>query len=454
MHRTYKTNLFKKTIILLVCFAGVSAASEAISQARHFPEGTRDVSMPATAGVRSDLLDAISNRVEKSIASGMYPGAVILVSHRGHTIYRGVFGNRRLEPDVAPMRFDTIFDIASLSKVVATTPAVMQLIERGKLELDAPVSHYWPAFAANGKSEVTIRDLLTHTSGLKSDITDPVHPNDNPSWHGENSALEQIVQLKLNNPPGTAFVYSDVNFIVLGYLVEILSGKPLDKYVSDNIFKPLNMRDTTYRPAAEIQDRIAPTEIIEKKLRWGQVHDASANAMDGVAGNAGVFSDASDLALYAQCLLDNGKLTRAKGKKKPDYLLGPLTVFKMTSVQTPVGVTEARGLGWDIDSAYTARGSFFPIRSYGHTGYTGTSLWIDPLTKTYIIILTSRTHPTLASINQIVFDRRAIANIVAASLTDITLSDQSTTGSGELSRAFARIADKKASQREPPTSRV
>jgi CubicO group peptidase (beta-lactamase class C family) len=437
----------KSKIILFTCLVCLSFSSEVISrEVRHFPEGTRDVTIPAVTGVRSDLLNAITKRVEKSIAEGMYPGAVVLVRHRGHTIYRGVFGSRRIEPDVAPMRYDTIFDIASLSKVVATTPAVMQLIERDKLELDAPVARYWPAFAANGKSEVTIRELLTHTSGLKADITDPLHPNNNPSWHGENSALQQIVQLKLNNPPGTTFVYSDVNFLVLGYLVEILSGKPLDKYVSDNIFKPLKMNDTTYHPVADLKDRIAPTEIIEKQLRWGQVQDASANAMGGVAGNAGVFSDASDLALYAQCLLDNGRLTHAKDKKKSSYLLGPLTVFKMTSIQTPASITETRGLGWDIDSSYTARGSFFPMRSYGHTGYTGTSLWIDPVTQTYIIILTSRTHPTPAGLNQLMFDRRAIANIVAGSLTDITLSDQSTTGNGELFRAYAKNADKKASR--------
>jgi CubicO group peptidase (beta-lactamase class C family) len=447
MHKTPKAIFFKKSAMLLACLASVCFTCADASQAvRHFPAGTRDVTIPATNGVRSNLLSEITVRVEKSIAEGMYPGAVILVRHRGHTIYRGVFGNRRLEPDVAPMRYDTIFDIASLSKVVVTTPAIMQLIEHDKLDLDAPVARYWPAFAANGKSEVTIRQLLTHTSGLKPDITDPLHPNSHPSWHGEHSALQQIVNLKLNNPPGTVFSYSDVNFLVLGYLVEILSGKRLDKYASDNIFKPLKMYDTTYRPAAELKDRIAPTEIIERQLRWGQVHDASANAMDGIAGNAGVFSDATDLALYAQCLLDDGRLSHAKSKTKSGYLLGPLTVSKMTSVQSPAGLTEARGLGWDIDSGYTARGTFFPVRSYGHTGYTGTSLWIDPVTQTYIIILTSRTHPTPTSINQIMFDRRAIANIVASSLTDITLSDQSTTGAGELNRAFPRLAERKASR--------
>ncbi len=445
MHKTPKAITLKKTLLLIACLASVNFTDAGATTAvRHFPPGTREVTIPVTAGVRTKLLNEITTRVEKSIAAGMYPGAVILVRHRGNTIYRGVFGNRRVEPNIAPMHYDTIFDIASLTKVVVTTPAIMQLIEHDKLDLDAPVARYWPAFAAHGKSEVTIRQLLTHTSGLKPDITDPLHPNNHPSWHGERAALQQIINLKLNNPPGTTFSYSDVNFLVLGYLVEMLSGKTLDRYAYENIFKPLKMTDTVFRPSAQLKDRIAPTEIIEKQLRWAQVHDASSNAMDGVAGNAGVFSDASDLGLYAQCLLDNGRLSHAK--TRPGYLLGPLTVTKMTTLQSPAAISETRGLGWDIDSNYTARGLFFPIRSYGHTGYTGTSIWIDPVTQTYIIILTSRTHPTPTSINQIMFDRRAIANIVASSLTDISLSDQRTTGSGEINRAFPRFAEKKASR--------
>jgi CubicO group peptidase (beta-lactamase class C family) len=437
----------RKMFSILIPLFILGISTSAFSQPRHFPAGTRDISIPTQAGVRSDLLANISTRVEKSIAQGSYPGAVVLVSHRGHVIYRGVFGNRRIQPDIAPMHFDTLFDLASLTKVVVTTTAVMQLIEQGKLELDTPVAKYWPAFGANGKSEVSIRELLTHTSGLIPDITDPLHPNSTPSWDGEASALTQITHLKLTNPPGTAFVYSDVNFLVLGYLVEILSGQTLDKYASEHIFKRLNMDDTGYLPAASLRDRIAPTEIIEKELRWANVHDASAHAMDGVAGNAGVFSDAADLSLFAQCLLNNGKIkdSSSKSKKKTAYLLGPLTVFKMTTPQTPTAVPELRGLGWDIDSAYTARGSLFPSRSYGHTGYTGTSLWIDPVTQTYIIILTSRTHPTPASFNQVMYDRREIANIVAASLTDISLPEQGTTGIGEIYRAYEKYTDKKTS---------
>jgi CubicO group peptidase (beta-lactamase class C family) len=429
---------FQFSIIILMIFNSCAYASTP----RHFPSGVQEVTITPQSGVRSSLLNNITTRIEKSINDGYYPGAIVLVSHRGHIIYKGVFGNRRIQPDIAPMTFDTLFDLASLSKVVGTTPAIMLLVEKGKLELDAPVARYWPAFGNNGKSEVTVRELMTHTSGLIADITDPKHPNDHPSWQGEASALQQIVDLKLNNPAGTTFVYSDVNYIVLGYLIEQLTGQRLDQYVQKNIFKPLEMTDTQYLPAGSLRDRIAPTEIIEKQLRWGEVHDSSAHAMGGVAGNAGVFSDASDLAIYAQCLLDGGRIGHGlKGKKKSDYLLGPLTVYKMTTPQSPVGMTEVRGLGWDIDSPYSARGLLFPTRSYGHTGFTGTSLWIDPVTQTFIIVLTSRTHPTMASYNQLMYDRHSIANIVAGSITDVT-TNMDNTGVGEINRAYLKSPDK------------
>ena len=429
---------FAKYLIFFTC---IILCGSAIAQSRQFPPGVRTVTIPAQSGVRSDILNNIAPLVEKSIAEGAYPGAVILASHHGHIIYRGVFGNSRIQPDIAPMHYDTIFDIASLTKVLVTAPAVMQLVEKGKLELDAPVAKYWPAFGANGKSEITIRDLLTHTSRLVADITDPKHPTSNPSWHGEASALAQIAQLKLSNVPEHTFVYSDVNFIVLGYLVEIVSGQPLNKYAEDHIFKPLNMTSTFYLPDESLRNRIAPTEIIEKQLRWGQAHDASAYAMDGVAGDAGVFSDAGDLGIYAQCMLNDGRLPHVADdtkKKKSGYLLGPLTILKMTTPQSPLNSADIRGLGWDIDSIYSSRGELFPIRSYGHTGWTGTSIWIDPVTQTYLIILTSRTHPTSPTNNALIHDRRVIADIVAASLTDVTTTAQGNTGLGELSRVYGK----------------
>lgn len=382
--------------------------------AQPYPHGAHRIVITPGKGIRAELLRNIAPIIEKSIAEGNYPGAVVLVGHRGHIIYKGVFGNRRVVPSVAPMQFDTIFDVASLTKVVATAPAIMQLVEQGKIRLDAPVAKYWPEFASNDKEKITIRELLTHTSGLSA---------------AEVTSLSEIERLAPKEKPGTTFIYSDVNFVVLSHLVEIISHEKFDHYANKNIFQPLGMKDTFFLPSDKLQNRIAPTEIIDNELRWGKVHDPVAYAMKGVAGNAGVFSTAHDLAIFAQCLLNGGKM------KASHYLLGPLTVLKMTSPQTANNIDAQRGFGWDIDSPYSNRGELFPVQSYGHTGWTGTSLWIDPRSKTFVIVLTSRTHPVPAKNNQIVQDRRAIANIVAASITDIR-SQQKNTHLGELKRAY------------------
>jgi CubicO group peptidase (beta-lactamase class C family) len=413
----------------------VGGVSPVIAQPRHFPPGTHDVFIAEQSGVRPEILSHIAPLVEEAIASGDYPGAVILVGHRNHIVYRGVFGNRRIEPNVAPMRFNTLFDIASLTKVLATTPAIMQLVERGQLDLDVPVAGYWPAFGKNGKSRITARELLTHTSGLPADLPDP-----GSQMLGENATLEQIEQIRLAHSPGTKFVYSDINFIALGYLVKIITDESIQHYTETHIFMPLGLKDTHYLPAASLRDRIAPTEYIRGQLRWGDVNDPTTYAMGGVSGAAGIFSDASDLGVYAQCMLNGGRLS-ATAKKKSHvsstrYLLSPLTILKMTSVQTPLNFSEERGFGWDISSSYANRGILFPAHSFGHTGWTGTSLWIDPVTQTWLVILTSRTHPRPAHINQLIEDRRIIANIVSASIRDINVYNQTNTSMNERLRAY------------------
>jgi len=369
---------------------GLLFSSMTMGHTRHFPRGTHDIFIAQTSTVRADILKNIAPIVEKSIYAGNYPGAVVLVSHRGKIIYRGVFGNRRILPSIAPMQFDTIFDIASLTKVVATTPAIMQLIEQNKLELDAPVAKYWPAFGIKDKNNITVRELLTHTSGLQADLD--VAANDK-------HVLEKITKIKLLHSPGEKFIYSDINFIVLAHLVEIITHQSFDHYVQTHIFDILNMQHTRFLPPTKWRNQIAPTEIIEKKLYWGKVLDPMAQSLGGVAGNAGVFSTANDLGIYAQCLLNGGKYQKNEATK-PVYLLGPLTILKMITPQTPANIKEVRGLGWDIDSPYENRGVLLPAQSFGHSGYTGTSLWIDPTTETWIIILTSRTHPTMSNHNQ------------------------------------------------------
>lgn len=410
-------------LLLITLFTDQSYANT-----HHFPIGTNNVTIPATYGVRSDLLKNIAPLIQRSIAEGKYPGAIVLAAHRGHIIYRGIFGSQRILPNSSPMRFNTIFDIASLTKVVATTPAIMQLVEQGKLELDAPVEKYWPEFKTHGKDAITIRELLTHTSGLPGDISSPAH--------GESEILQQITQLKLDHPAGTKYLYSDINFIVLAYLVERITHQSFAVYTQNHIFKLLGMKDTSFLPSVSLRNRIAPTEMINHQLRWGIVQDPMAYAMHGISGNAGLFSTAADLGIYAQCLLNNGQLPVTKQDKTSNYLLGPLTVLKMTTPQTSEALEGERSLGWDMDSPYSNRGVLFPVRSYGHTGWTGTSIWIDPVTQTWIIVLTSRTHPVISTNNQIVEDRRTISNIIAASIIDTSVLNQNNTGKGELARAY------------------
>lgn len=422
-------------IAALIIFIAMLWSGQVLSQTRHFPAGTRDIYIAKASGIRTDLLKNIAPIVEASIANGNYPGAVVLIGHKGQIIYRGVFGNRRIVPDIAPMRFDTLFDIASLTKVVVTTPAIMQLVEQGKIDIDAPVAAYWPEFAKHGKNAVTVRELLTHTSGLAPEIPD----QDNIT--NERDALKQISRMSLLNPAGTKFLYSDVNFMVLAHMVEIVAGQSINQYAQTHLFNPLKMDSTYFNPPSLLKDRIAPTEIIENKLRWGQVHDPLAYSLGGVAGNAGVFSDAKDLGIYAQSLLNGGQLPQLfrQGKIQWSHFLGPLSISKMTTPQTPDNLVDTRGFGWDIDSRYSNRGILFPTQSYGHTGFTGTSLWIDPVTKTWIVILTSRTHPHPAKNNQLVKDRRTIANIVSASIVDISNYSLNNTGKGELNRAFPQF---------------
>lgn len=410
---------FNLLIYLSICLLSLSGCTHKTTKQRHFPPGVQQVFITTTPDIQTTPLQNIAPLVENSIHMGYYPGAVILAAHNGRIIYRGVFGNRRILPNVAPMRFDTIFDVASLTKVIVTTTAVMQLVEQHKLNLDAPVAQYWPAFAANGKKAITVRELLTHTSGLQEDIPSPQlnallpaskQMPETPRWYGENAALQEVIALKPRYQPGTTFLYSDVNFMVLGYLVERISGERLDYYAQAHIFKPLGMHDSYFLPPVALRDRITPTQVMDGQLRWGEVHDPSAFLMGGVSGMAGLFSTATDLGNFAQHLLNQGRMNNNA------YLLKPSTIAMMTRQQTPANITETRGLGWDINSHFAARGHVFSAASYGHTGWTGTSLWIDPTTQTWLIILTSRTHPIPATKNKLVLDRRMIADMVAESV--------------------------------------
>jgi uncharacterized protein YbbC (DUF1343 family)/CubicO group peptidase (beta-lactamase class C family) len=329
---------------------------------------------PTPASNRLGVLDPI---VQDAIREGQIPGAVLLVGHDGEVIYRKAFGNRSLEPHREPMTVDTIFDIASLTKVVATTTAVMQLVQRGQVRINDPVAKYIPEFAQNGKEDVTVRELLTHYSGMPKDL-DLSTP-----WQGRDKAFQMAYEEKPAFPPGSRLLYSDVNFITLGALVERVSGTSLDAYCAQKIFVPLRMTRTHFLPPAVWRPKTAPTEFDQEgKMLRGVVHDPTARRMGGVAGHSGVFSTADDLSKFAQALLNGSTVLPA------------LLVEKMTTPQQPPTAQELRGFGWDIDSPYSSnRGELLPVGSFGHTGFTGTSLWIDPTTRTYIILLTNAVHP-------------------------------------------------------------
>lgn len=346
----------------------------------------------------SENLDTL---IEQAVARDEIPGAVLMVGQPGRILHLKAYGWRALEPEREPMTVDTIFDAASLTKVVATTPAIMKLFEQGKVRLNDPVTRYLPDFQG-GASAITVRDLLTHFSGLRPDL------DLRPPWSGkQNGYFLAFVDPPVESP-GVRFIYSDINFILLGALVERVSGQPLDEFVAEQVWRPLGMTETMFRPPAALQGRIAPTEVVDGVLLRGVVHDPTARYMGGVAGHAGMFTTAADLARYAEMML-------GEGEREGVRIFSALTVRKFTTPQSPPDQPILRGLGWDIESPYSGnRGELFPVGSYGHTGFTGTSLWIDPVSRTYVILLANSIHPYLRP--PITSLRGRVATAVAAAL--------------------------------------
>jgi uncharacterized protein YbbC (DUF1343 family)/CubicO group peptidase (beta-lactamase class C family) len=329
---------------------------------------------------------ALDATIEQAVHDGLIPGAVLVAGRDGTILHRKAYGQRSLTPSREPMTIDTIFDAASLTKVIATTSSVMKLFEEGKLRIADPVTAYLPEFQG-GKSDITIRDLMTHFSGLRPDLDLA------PPWSGYETGIHRALIDKPAGPPGVRFVYSDINFELMGEIVHRLSGKPLDQYAREKIFEPLGMRESMFNPPASLRARIAPTEIdpaTGTPFR-GVVHDPTARYMGGVAGHAGLFTTATDLSKFAEMMIGSAQ---GAGERAGVRIFSPLTVRKFTSPETPPDQPVLRGLGWDIDSSYSSnRGELFPIGSYGHTGFTGTSVWIDPSTKSYVILLTNVVHP-------------------------------------------------------------
>lgn len=358
-------------------------------------------------------LEAIDEAIEGTIAAGRVPGVVVRIEHGG-AVYQKSYGAKAVAPEFLPMTYDTIFDSASLTKVIATAPAIMLLAERDKLRLDDKVDHWITNFKAHGKGAVTIRHLLTHTSGLRPSLSSK------PTWSGLAKAIDLAKEERLTAQPGTKFRYSDINFILLGEIVQLASGQMLDEFTSKHIYQRLGMRDTGFLPSFKKRSRVAPTERVDGEILHGIVHDPTARRMDGVAGHAGLFTTAADLSRFAQMMLNGGKLNGRRIFKSE-------TVRLMTSVHTPKGMKAKRGLGWDIDSPYSSpRGNHFEIGGFGHTGWTGSSLWVDPATKTTVILMTSRTHPD--GKGNVIALRREVATLTAEALREFSFGGSNAPG--------------------------
>jgi uncharacterized protein YbbC (DUF1343 family)/CubicO group peptidase (beta-lactamase class C family) len=367
---------------------------------------------PATRLESAAGFSPIAPLVETAIARHDLPGAVVLVGHGDAVVYHRAFGQRAVAPTAEAMTEDTIFDLASLTKVVATTTSVMKLMEEGRIRLSDPVASYIPEFGKYGKAGITIRELLTHTSGLRPDLELEVE------FAGAEEAIRRAVEEVPMSPPDDRFIYSDINFFLLGDIVRRVSGERLDRYAKRQIFDPLGMKDTGFLPAEPLRARIAPTERC-RPMAWpcgapevpflrGVVHDPTARRMDGVAGHAGLFSTAADLSRFCRMLVGGGRLDGVR-------VVSPATIARMIAPSTPADMRDVRGLGWDVDSTYsTNRGELFPIGSFGHTGFTGTSLWIDPASGSYIVFLSNRVHPD--GKGDVTALRGRVATVAAAAL--------------------------------------
>ena len=335
--------------------------------------------LPTVATAQSPDFSAVDEAVQSVLDTGEIPGAVVLIGQGDEILYHRAVGSRSIVPHPVPMTRDTIFDIASLTKPLGTTLAVMALVERGAVKLDAPVGRYLKEFRGTPFSAVTVRRLLTHSGGM------PAIPKDAVFARGFPAAASGLARAKLDYLPGTGFQYSDTGFILLGELVRRVSGQPLDQFLERTLFRPLGLVDTSFKPKMPHLPRVAPTEFAQGRMLQGEVHDPRARLLGGVAGHAGMFSTAADVARICRMLLDGGVFGGSR-------VLKPETIQLMWSRSSEGRGT--RALGWDMTSPYaTIAAPYFPAGSVGHTGFTGTSVWIDPSTKSYVVVLSNRVHP-------------------------------------------------------------
>jgi uncharacterized protein YbbC (DUF1343 family) len=342
-------------------------------------DGTRlPTDRPEAVGMNAGRLEEIGRLVDEGLRARRMPGCVVLVARRGKIVFHQAYGQRQVEPERVPMTTDTVFDLASLTKPIVTATCVMLLMEDGKLRLEDPVAKHLPEFAQNGKQDVTLYDLLTHQGGLIPDNALRDYEN------GPSHAWERMFAQKLAAEPGTKFVYSDLGYIMLAEVVRRVSGKDVHEFSQERVFRPLGMTDTGYLPAKPLRRRAAPTERQGDRWLQGEVHDPRAARLGSIAGHAGLFSTAADLAVYAQMLLNGGRAG-------PRILSEPTVALMTAGYPVPGGL---RGLGWDVKTGFSSnRGEAFTARAFGHGGFTGTGLWIDPALELFVIFLSNRLHP-------------------------------------------------------------
>jgi uncharacterized protein YbbC (DUF1343 family)/CubicO group peptidase (beta-lactamase class C family) len=412
---------------------------------------------PASVNVSRSHLAQIDSVVEAEITQKRLPGAVVLVGRKGRIVWHKAYGARVVEPTREAMSPDTIFDVASLTKIVATATSIMILVERGKVRLDDPLSQYIPELKGEGRERITIEHLLTHRSGYAPDF------DLRERWTGYDEAIKRLIKEPLRNPPGTRFVYSDIGFIALGEVVQRVSRMSLDQFAKRNIFDPLRMKDTGFRPAEIRQARIAPTEKRRGQLSYlgdsgenvgpsgevwlrGQVHDPTSYRMDGVAGHAGLFSTANDLAIYCQMILNGGRYQNVR-------ILSPLTVAEMTRPRLVTNAGGTRGLGWDINTSFsTNRGELFPLGSFGHTGFTGTSVWVDPASEMFVVFLSNRVHPD--GKGDVATLRGRVASIAAGAVADQNLVERARRESGRYYKEVLRVLEQTGSVADASSTKV
>ena len=358
---------------------------------------------PASAGFDSRLGASLDSVMAVALSEGAAPGATLAVGRHGRLVHLKAYGRLSRDSSSAPVNIHTMFDMASLTKVVATTTAAMILEEEGLLDIEQPVAKYLPEFDAPDKAGITVRHLLVHRGGLEAFAA--LYRD----YRGRDQYLQQINARPVRSAPGTETVYSDWDMILLQLVIERITGQTLDQLLASRVFGPLGMTSTMFNPDSSIRGRTAPTEVDSFRggLVWGAVHDENAWAMGGVSGHAGLFSTAPDAAIFAQMLLNGGEYNGVK-------ILKPQTIARWTTRQ---GKESSRALGWDTPSDQSSSGRFFSARSFGHTGFTGTSMWVDPEKSLFVILLTNRVNATRQN-NRHVPLRRDVADAVQQAITD------------------------------------